>query len=154
MGMSGGDRSAWWLRLSRLVPALWFGALLVIGGVATPAPFTTLAAADAARVVARVLANEAYLSLALGIGVLLLAKAAARQASDRGAGSLISTDMLLVLGTLVCTIAGYFVVQPMMAAARAGQGSLSFGQLHAISGGMFVVKVGLVAALAWRATKG
>jgi hypothetical protein len=37
-----------------------------------------------------------------------------------------------------------------MAAARAGQGALSFGQLHAVSAGLYGVKVLLVAALAWR----
>ena len=48
-------------------------------------------------------------------------------------------------------MAGYFALQPMMAAARAGQGPLSFGQLHALSAVFYAVKVVLVAALAWRA---
>ena len=61
--------------------------------------------------------------------------------------------MLLVLGTLFCTVAGYFGVQPLMAAARAGQGTFSFGQLHGISFGLFGLKIVLVAALAWRATR-
>jgi hypothetical protein len=38
-----------------------------------------------------------------------------------------------------------------MPAARAGQGALSFGQLHAVSAAFFIVKLGLIAALAWRA---
>jgi hypothetical protein len=41
-------------------------------------------------------------------------------------------------------------VQPMMAAARAGQGTVSFMTLHAISAGLFVLKGLLVLALAWR----
>jgi hypothetical protein len=44
-------------------------------------------------------------------------------------------------------------VQPQMAAARAGQGALSFGQLHAISAAFFAAKIALVAALAWRASR-
>jgi hypothetical protein len=40
----------------------------------------------------------------------------------------------------------------MMDAARAGQGSLSFGALHGISAGFFVLKGLLVLALAWRLT--
>ncbi len=59
--------------------------------------------------------------------------------------------LVLVLGAVFCTVAGYFGVQPMMAAARLGQGALSFGQLHAISAAFFAVKLVLVAVLAWRA---
>jgi hypothetical protein len=55
-----------------------------------------------------------------------------------------------LLGVLFCTVAGYFAIQPMMAAARAGQGSLSFGALHGISSAFFVLKGLLVLALAWR----
>jgi hypothetical protein len=52
---------------------------------------------------------------------------------------------------MFCTIAGYFAVQTMLPAARAGQGPLSFGQLHAVSAGFFAIKVLAVTALAWRA---
>jgi len=59
-------------------------------------------------------------------------------------------NLVLLLGTLFCTIAGYFAVQPMVAAARAGQGTLSFGTLHAVSASLFALKGLLVLALAWR----
>jgi hypothetical protein len=39
----------------------------------------------------------------------------------------------------------------MMEAARAGQGPLSFGQLHAISLAFYGLKLALVLVLAWRA---
>ena len=45
------------------------------------------------------------------------------------------------------------LVLPMMAAARAGQGSLSFGALHGLSAGFFGLKGLLVLALAWRLTR-
>ena len=64
----------------------------------------------------------------------------------------LSAETLLLLGTLFCTVAGYFAVQPLMAAARAGQGGLSFGLLHAVSGGFYALKTLLVIALAWRAS--
>jgi hypothetical protein len=59
--------------------------------------------------------------------------------------------MLLVLGTVFCTVAGYFAIQPLMPAARAGQGTFSFGQLHAISSVLFGLKILLLGVLAWRA---
>jgi len=63
----------------------------------------------------------------------------------------LSTELLLLLGTVFCTVAGYFALQPLMAGARSGQGPLSFGQLHMISVGFFVLKLLCILALAWRA---
>jgi hypothetical protein len=59
--------------------------------------------------------------------------------------------MVLAVVAMFCTIAGYFAVQPMLPAARAGQGALSFGQLHAISAAFFAIKMLAVAGLVWRA---
>mgnify|MGYP001572362447 CR=1 FL=1 len=57
-------------RLRRSLPALWLGGLLCVAGIATPAAFALLARAEAGPVVARILGQEAWLSL--GIAVLLL----------------------------------------------------------------------------------
>jgi hypothetical protein len=138
-------------RLRRLLPGLWAGWLLCVALLATPAPFALLAASEAGRVAGRMLAQEAYTSLALGIAVLLLERLAARRAAVASRGSQFTTGMVLALGAIFCTVAGYFGVQPMMAAARAGQGALSFGQLHAVSAAFYIVKVALVAVLAWKA---
>jgi Domain of unknown function (DUF4149) len=143
----------WLTRWRLLLPALWAGGLLCVALLATPAPFAMLAPADAGRVVGRMLAQEAYSSLALGIVMLVLERVAARRASAAGAGPQFTVGMALALGALFCTVAGYFAVQPMMAAARAGQGPLGFMQLHAISAAFYVVKTGLVLALAWRASR-
>jgi hypothetical protein len=140
--------AAWKTQAARLLPALWLGMLLTVVGIATTAPFAMLVQADAGRVVARVLANEAYLSLAFGVAALVIANAQARSGTSRFNG-----NMILALAALFCTIVGYFVLQPMMGPARGGQGPLSFGQLHAASGGFFVVKTIAVAALAWRSVR-
>jgi hypothetical protein len=134
-----------------LLPGLWAGWLLCVAALATPAPFALLPQADAGRVAGRMLAQEAYTSLALAVLLLVLERLAARRAVAAGQGSQFSTGMVLVLGALFCTVAGYFALLPMMAAARAGQGPLSFGQLHAVSAVFYGVKVLLVLALAWRA---
>jgi hypothetical protein len=77
----------------------------------------------------------------------------ARVAAAAGTGSVVSADVLLVLGTLFCTVAGYFALQPMMEAARVGQGSYSFATLHGVSLALYVLKALLVVALAWRLTR-
>lgn len=134
----------------RLLPGLWAGGLLCVALLATPAPFALLSQADAGRVVARILAHEAYTSLGLGVLLLVLERLAARRTADDEQGSQFSAGMALSAGALFCTVAGYFALQPMMPLARAGQGPLSFGQLHALSAGFFVLKACLVLALAWR----
>ena len=137
--------------LRRLLPGLWLGFLLCIAAVAAPAPFATLFPADAARVAARVLAQEAYASLIFGVLLLVAERLAARRNALLGVGSQFTLGMALCLAALFCTLSGYFAVQPMMPAARAGQGLLSFGQLHLVSACAFALKIGFVAALAWRA---
>jgi hypothetical protein len=120
------------------------GWLLCVALLATPAPFALLERADAGRVVARMLAQEAYASLALGVCCWCWSACAARARPKPGRAQF-SPGMVLALGAVFCTVAGYFGVQPMMAAARLGQGALSFGQLHAISAAFFAVKLVLVA---------
>lgn len=138
-------------RLRILLPALWVGVLLCIAFIAAPAGFATLPSADAGRVAGRMFMVEAYVSLALALVLFVLERGRARSAAAAGRGSVFSVELALLLGTLFCTVAGYFAVQPMMQAARAGQGSVSFGTLHMASASFFGVKALLVLALAWRA---
>ena len=135
-----------------LLPGLWAGWLLAVALVATATPFAVLVAADAGRVVNRVLATEAYSALVLGVLILVLERLAARQAVLRHEGSQFSLEMALALASLFCTVAGYFAIQPLMAGAKAGQRGLSFGQLHTLSAAFYIVKTGLVLSLAWRAS--
>ena len=137
-------------RLVRLLPGFWLGGLVCVAALATPAPFALLERADAGRVVGRILGQEAYASLLLGVVILLLERRASAHAAAAGQGSQFGAGMVLALGAVFCTVAGYFALQPLMAAARAGQGTLSFGQLHAISAAFYALKLLLVALLAWR----
>jgi len=140
-------------RLRRLLPALWAGVLLCVALIATPAPFALLERADAGRVVGRIFVQEAWFSLVLAVALLAMERGRARVMADAGRGSVLSTEMLLVLGTVFCTVAGYFGIQTLLPAARAGQGAFSFGQLHAVSTAFFGLKIVLVLGLAWRATR-
>ena len=140
-------------RVAAVVAGLWAGILLCVGAIAAPSAFATLAPTDAGRFVARMFMQEAYLSLAVAIVLFVIERQRSRQVAAAGAGSIFSTNLVLLLATLFCTVAGYFAVQPMMAAARAGQGTLSFMTLHAVSGGLFVLKGLLVLALTWRLTR-
>lgn len=141
-------------RLLAVVAGLWAGVLLAIALIGAPAGFAVLAErAEAGRVAGHMFVREAYLSLALATVLFILERGRARHAAEAGAGSVLNTEMLLLAGVLFCTVAGYFALQPMMAAARVGQGSLSFGALHAISTVFYGLKTLLVLALAWRLSR-
>jgi len=137
-------------RWQRLLAAVWLGALLTVALIATAAPFAVLERADAGRVAARVLAHEAYLSLALGAVLMLLERMVAAAGTAPGRRRQFSAALMLALGAIFCTVAGYFAILPLMAEARAGGGRFSFGQLHAASSAFFALKILVVAALAWR----
>ena len=138
-------------RLSALLAGLWAGAILAIGLIGAPAGFAVLATpAEAGRVAGRMFAVEAPLSLALAVAIFALERRRARDDAESGRGSQFTATMLLALGALFCTVAGYYAIQPMLAAARAGQGAWSFGALHGASMAFFGLKGLLVLALAWR----
>jgi len=141
-------------RLRRLLPGVWLGVLLGVALLATPAPFAVLERPVAGRVVQWIFAREAPASLALAVLVLMLERRRALEAWQEGlVRSQFSSTMVGALVALACTIVGYYVLQPMMEAAKVGGGALSFGQLHGLSFGLFGIKILAVAALAWGATR-
>lgn len=139
-------------RLRKLLAGLWAGLLVGLGAVGAPAGFAVTTVEIAGRAAGRMFAIEAYVSLAVAMLLLLLTRRAVPTDPDQPPVPSLNTDLLLLLGTLFCTIVGYFVLQPMMVAARAGEGSLSFGALHGLSAGFFALKGLLVLVLAWRLT--
>lgn len=137
-------------RVATWLAGLWGGVLLCVGALSAPSAFAILLPADAGRFAGRLFAQEAYLSLAMAMVLFFIERKRSRDAALAGSGSVLSLNLVLVLGTLFCTVGGYFGLQPMIVAARAGQGALSFGALHAVSGGLFVLKGLLVLTFAWR----
>jgi hypothetical protein len=139
--------------LRRLLPGIWLGLLLCVALVATPAPFATLSPEDAGRVVRRVFAIEAPTSLAFGIVLLTLERREGLARHLAGHGSQFTGEMMLALGALFCTIAGYYGLQPVLEQARAAGAAGSFGRLHAASVAFFGLKGLLVLVLAWKAAR-
>jgi len=137
-------------RSQTLLAALWGGLLLCVAVVAAPSAFAVLERAQAGLVVARLFALEANVSMAAALLLILIERRLNSAALNSAA---LSANVLLPAGALFCTVAGYFALQPMMAAAKMGQGNLSFLTLHAISFGFYGLKTVLVLVLAWRTSK-
>ena len=137
-------------RFATLVAGVWAGLLVGIGAIVAPVAFAVLARADAGRFVNRVFMTEAYVSLAVALLLFLIERRRTRDAAEAGVGSHVGANLVLLLGTLFCTVGGYFAIQPMLEAARAGQGGWSFGTLHAVSSTLFMLKGVLVIVLSWR----
>lgn len=139
-------------RLQQLLAAVWAGILLAVGGIAAPSLFAVLDRSVAGLAAGRIFATEAYVSLGLAMALFLIERQRTRQAALQAGQSVMSAELMLVMGALFATVLGHFALNPMIVAAKAGQGSLSFGTLHAMSSSLFLFKGVLVLALAWRLT--
>ena len=140
--------------LRRLLPGLWFGVLLAIALIATPAASNSLDKASFGAVARAIFAREAPTSLIFGVLILVIERRDALARHMATGVTQFSTEMLLAAGALFCTVAGYYGLLPAMEQARlGGPTQLTFLQLHALSLAFFGLKGLLVLALAWRATR-
>lgn len=140
-------------RVAAVLAGIWSGVIATLGLIAAPAAFAVLQRSVAGAVAGRMFAHEAYVGLVLAAALLWLVRRQAKRDAVAGQGSTFSTNLVLVLGALFCTVFGYFALQPLMAQARAGQGAWSFGALHGASTAFFGVKGLLTLALAWRLSR-
>ncbi|MFO1330311.1 MAG: DUF4149 domain-containing protein [Rubrivivax sp.] len=146
------NAAPWADRLRRALPALWLGGLLTVGLLVAPASFAQLSRADAGRLNAVLFTREGWAGIALALVLWLLERARARRRAAAGQGSVLSTEMVLLMAVLLASLLSLFGVQPLMLAARSGAaGAIGFGALHAASVLLYAVKLLLIAALAWRA---
>ena len=140
--------------LRRLLPGVWFGVLLAIALIAAPAASMSLDRSSFGAVVRAIFAREAPASLILGVVLLVIERRDALARHMATGVSQFSTEMVLAIVALFCTVAGYYGLEPMMEQARSGAAtSLTFMQLHAVSLAFFGVKGLAVLALAWKATR-
>jgi hypothetical protein len=141
------------IRIRMLTATLWVGSLWTIGYMVAP----TLFASEVERSLAGTLAGrmfrvEAWLSVFCALLLLALLKFGASDKSAIASKQL----MRLVIGMLLCTLIGYFGLQPFMNALREAAGpegvmesamKLRFGLLHGISSVFYLIQSLLGVAL-------
>ena len=139
-------------RAGAWLAGVWAGIMLGVGAIAAPTLFQLLPRVDAGRVGGRLFSLEATAGLCVGAVLVLIGLQLGRDRAERFGGPRFGAELMLALGAVACIVAGHYALQPMLEAARAGQGSLSFAALHAVSSAFFALRFVLVAALAWRLT--
>ena len=137
-------------RAGAWVAGAWAGVMIGVGGLAAPLLFELLPRADAGRVAARLFSLEATVGVCAGALLLLVGVQLGRDRAERGQGSRFGVELILALGAIGCVVVGHYALLPLIDAARAGQGALSFGALHAIASAFYALRLALVAVLAWR----
>ncbi|OWQ91972.1 hypothetical protein CDN99_06310 [Roseateles aquatilis] len=135
-------------KIRALLAALWAGELLAVALLAAPNAFATLERAMASQYVGRLFEMDARFALAAGVLLVLMERRLHRDGEV--GGSAMNWGFLLPLIAIGCTVAGYYALQPMMEAAKQGQGRWTFLQLHAVSLVFFGLRTIAVLALAWR----
>jgi hypothetical protein len=133
-------------RLHVLLAALWGGFLLCVAGVAAPTAFSALERSGAIVYVRKLFETEARVALFAGLVLMMLERRAAKDAGGKGA----TAEFLLPAGALLCTVVGYYVLQPQIEAAM---GTPLAMQLHGASMALFAVKTVLVLTLAWKLSR-
>jgi MFS family permease len=142
-------------RARLLIATFWVGMLWAVGFVVAPTLFSTLSDRALAGTIAGSLFHiVAWLSLLCAAALVALLFQATRSENLRPS----KTVLYLIAGMVVCTLVGYFGLQPTMASLRevlhatadASQlvdAKKQFGILHAASTGIYIVQSLLGAAL-------
>jgi len=136
-------------RLAGVLAALWLGLVATLALVAAPTLFSMLERPLAGRLAGQMFRLEAHAALVLALLLFLIERLRRRRGGQVAVAP--TLEVLLIAGALFCTVLGYFGLQPMMEAAKAGEPTrLGFGALHALSTLFFAVKGLLLLALVWR----
>ena len=119
-----------------LVVTLWAGSLWTVGYLVAPTLFATLHDRVLAGVIAgSMLRVEALLSIACAVVTLGLL-AASKDVTEQRRKILYA----VVAAMLVCTLASYFGLGPLMAEAKLAGDRSKFGMLHGISMVVYLVQ--------------
>lgn len=138
-----------------LVATLWVGSLWTVGYLVAPTLFATLAdRALAGTIAGSVFRAEAWLSLACAVSLLLLLRRSPENFPDAGRTGRWS-PLWLVIAMALCTVIGYFGLQPFMATIReaaagreiTGDARLYFGLLHGAASVIYLLQSLLGVAL-------
>jgi hypothetical protein len=154
------DRLALFQRLFVLIAGVWVGSLFTVGYLVVPTIFAALQDRQVAGMIAAAIFQvEAYFSVVVCLGLLVLANLLVRRKVEHYRSIRWITLVLLLCSLLTC-----FGLIPYMDALRqealllgvpvmASPSASLFGRLHGISSGLFLVQSLLGLWMVWRLTR-
>lgn len=144
-------------RVRLLIAVVWAGSLWTVGYLVAPTLFATLDDKVLAGTIAgRMFRVEAWLSVFCSILLIVLGRITQGTECGQAGKHLV----WLAGGMLMCTLIGYFGLQPFMAALRESAGAagvmdsdakMQFGLLHGIASGIYLAQSLLAVALVLKA---
>jgi hypothetical protein len=154
------DRLGVFQRLFLLIAGVWVGSLFAVGYLVVPTIFTALQDRQVAGMIAgSIFQVEAYLSVAVCLGLLLFANLLVKRKVEH-----YRNIRWIILVLLLCSLLTCFGLIPYMDALRqeallmgipvmASQSAILFGRLHGISSGLFLIQSLLGLWMVWRLTR-
>ena len=154
------DRLGVFQRLFLLIAGVWVGSLFAVGYLVVPTIFTALQDRQVAGMIAgSIFQVEAYLSVAVCLGLLLFANLLVKRKVEH-----YRSIRWIILVLLLCSLLTCFGLIPYMEALRqeamllgvpvmASQSAILFGRLHGISSGLFLMQSLLGLWMVWRLTR-
>jgi len=141
-------------RIRMLIATLWVGSMWTIGYIVAPTLFASLAdKVLAGSLAGKLFRIEAWLSVVCAIALIALLRS-----KEEGVAKAGRQAMWIALAMLACTLAGYFGLQPFMAALKeAAVGGVMdpdtrsrFGFLHGIASVFYLIQSILGGVLVWK----
>ena len=160
MNAAGVPRYAAAQRLFLLICGVWVGSLFAVGYLVVPTIFTALQDRQVAGMIAAAIFQvEAYLSVVVCLGLLVLANLLVRRKVEH-----YRSIRWITLVLLLCSLLACFGLIPYMDALRqealllgvpvmASPSASLFGRLHGISSGLFLIQSLLGLWMVWRLTR-
>ena len=154
------DRLGVFQRLFLLIAGVWVGSLFAVGYLVVPTIFTALQDRQVAGMIAgSIFQVEAYLSVAVCLGLLLFANLLVKRKVEH-----YRSIRWIILVLLLCSLLTCFGLIPYMEALRqeamllgvpvmASQSAILFGRLHGISSGLFLMQSLLGLWMVWLLTR-
>lgn len=143
-------------RVRLLIASFWVGSMWTIGYMVAPTLFASLTDKVLAGTIAgKLFRIEAWVSIVCAIALIASVKIASDETNAK-AGRQVPW---LALAMLVCTLIGYFALQPFMATLRAAAGpngimdaatKSQFGLLHGVSSAFYLIQSLLGVRLIWK----
>jgi Domain of unknown function (DUF4149) len=138
-------------RVFNFFTTIWVGSLLTTGYMVAPTLFSLLSRNEAGTIAASLFRTQGYLSIVCGLVLLMVANRSIRIEAGGEGARIVRRARWLVVGMLVCTLLGYFALQPWMNGLRlAAQAegtdvghsvyATRFGILHGVSSLFYLVE--------------